>query len=434
MFHHDAGTSYKYGERFDTATGMTIMDTLLDRFVRYVRIDTQANEASKSYPSTPNQLVLGKMLRDELLALGLKDAHQDEHGIVMATVPGNTSKPAPTIAWIAHVDTSPETSGKDVKPIIHRGYDGKDIVLPGNPERVLRPSEFTELLKCVGKTVITTDGTTLLGADDKSGVAVIMAAVQELMNRPELPRAPIRIVFTCDEEVGRGVIHVDVAKIGAVVGYTLDGQGEDEIEGETFSADKATITIRGVNIHPSIGKGKMINAIRLAGMFIDRLPRQILSPETTDGRQGFIHPYHIEGGVAEVTIGLLLRDFITAKLSEEAQLLRNIAALLEVEFPGAKVDVSVAKQYRNMADGVAKEPRAMNYAVEAMKRAGFEPKILSIRGGTDGSQLTEKGLPTPNLSTGEHNPHSPLEWTCLEEMQSCVKTLIALAGVWAESK
>ena len=408
------------------------MDTLLDRFLRYVRLDTQANEASTSYPSTPGQLVLGKMLAEELRALGLTDAQQDEHGIVMATVPGNSKKPAPTIAWIAHVDTSPETSGKDVKPIIHRDYDGKEIVLPGNPAKLLRPSEFPELLRCIGKTVITTDGTTLLGSDDKSGVAVIMAAVQELMSRPELPRGPIRIVFTCDEEVGRGVIHVDVAKVGAVVGYTLDGQGEDEIEGETFSADKATVTIRGVNIHPSMGKGKMINAIRLAGLFIDRLPRQALSPETTEGREGFIHPYHIEGGVAEVTIGLLLRDFITAKLGEEADLLRSIAALLEAEFPGAKIEVSVAKQYRNMADGVAKEPRAMNYAIEAMKRAGFVPKILSIRGGTDGSQLTEKGLPTPNLSTGEHNPHSPLEWTCLEEMQSCVKTLVALAGVWAE--
>lgn len=406
------------------------MDTLLDRFLRYVRLDTQANEASTSYPSTPGQLTLGKMLAEELRALGLTDARQDEHGIVMATVPGNVQS-APTIALIAHVDTSPETSGKDVKPMIHRSYDGRDIVLPGKPDKVLRPSEFPDLLKCVGKTVITTDGTTLLGSDDKSGVAVIMAAVQELMQRPELPRGPIRIVFTCDEEVGRGVLHVDLAKVGAVVGYTLDGQGDDEIEGETFSADKATVTIRGINIHPSIGKGKMINAIRLAGLFLDRLPRQTLSPETTDGRQGFIHPYHIDGGVAEVTIGLLLRDFVTAKLSEQAALLRSIAALIEAEYPGAKVEVAVAKQYRNMADGVAREPRAMNYAIEAMKRTGLEPRILSIRGGTDGSQLTEKGLPTPNLATGEHNPHSPLEWTCLEEMQTCVKTLIALAAVWA---
>jgi len=409
------------------------MDTLLDRFLRYVKIDTQANEASTAYPSTPGQLTLGKMLAGELHAMGLVDVHQDEHGIVMATIPG-TLAGAPTIAFIAHVDTSPETTGKDVKPVIHERYNGKDIQLPGDKSRVLRPSEFPELTKCVGKTVITTDGTTLLGADDKSGVAVIMEAVKELLARKDLKHGPIRIVFTCDEEVGRGVLHVDVAKIGAVVAYTLDGQGEDEIEGETFSADKATITIRGINIHPSIGKGKMINAIRLAGLFLDRLPRQTLSPETTEGREGFIHPYHIDGGVAEVKIGLLLRDFVTGKLSEQAELLRMVAKTIEAEFPGAKVDVSVAKQYRNMADGIAREPRAMAYATEAMKRNGIEPKILSIRGGTDGSQLTEKGLPTPNLSTGEHNPHSPLEWTCLEEMQRCVKTLIELAGVWAEKK
>lgn len=409
------------------------MDTLLDRFLRYVKIDTQANEASTAYPSTPGQLTLGKMLAGELHAMGLVDVHQDEHGIVVATIPG-TLAGAPTIAFIAHVDTSPETTGKDVKPVIHERYNGKDIQLPGDKSRVLRPSEFPELTKCVGKTVITTDGTTLLGADDKSGVAVIMEAVKELLARKDLKHGPIRIVFTCDEEVGRGVLHVDVAKIGAVVAYTLDGQGEDEIEGETFSADKATITIRGINIHPSIGKGKMINAIRLAGLFLDRLPRQTLSPETTEGREGFVHPYHIDGGVAEVKVGLLLRDFVTAKLSEQAELLRMVAKTIEAEFPGAKVDVSVAKQYRNMADGIAKEPRAMAYAIEAMKRNGIEPKILSIRGGTDGSQLTEKGLPTPNLSTGEHNPHSPLEWTCLEEMQRCVKTLIELAGVWAEKK
>lgn len=409
------------------------MNTLLDRFLRYVKIDTQANEASNTYPSTPGQLTLGKMLANELHAMGLVDVHHDEHGIVMATVPGTVAD-APTIAFIAHVDTSPETSGKDVKPVIHERYAGGDIVLPGDKTKVLRPSEFPELNKCVSKTVITTDGTTLLGADDKSGVAVIMETVRELLARKGLKHGPIRIVFTCDEEVGRGVLHVDVKKIGAVVAYTLDGQSDDEIEGETFSADKATIIIRGVNIHPSIGKGKMVNAIRLAGLFLDRLPRQSLSPETTEGREGFVHPYQIEGGVGEVKIGLLLRDFVTAKLSDQAELLRSIAKLVEAEFPSAKVDVAVAKQYRNMADGVAKEPRAMAYAIEAMKRTGIEPKILSIRGGTDGSQLTEKGLPTPNLSTGEHNPHSPLEWTCLEEMQNCVKTLIALAEVWAERK
>jgi tripeptide aminopeptidase len=409
------------------------MSTLLDRFLRYVKIDTQADEASTSYPSTSGQLVLGKMLRDELLALGVDDALQDEHGIVWATVPA-THPQAPTIAWIAHVDTSPETSGKNVKPIVHEKYDGRDIVLPGNPLKVIETSECPELLKCVGKTVITTDGTTLLGSDDKSGVAVIMEAVKELMARRDIPHGPIRIVFTCDEEVGRGVLHVDPAKIGAVVGYTLDGQGDDEIEGETFSADKATVTIRGINIHPSIGKGKMVNAIRLAALFIERLPRQSMSPETTADREGFIHPYQIEGGVAQATIGLLLRDFVTAKLSEQADLLRAIGQTIEAEFPQAKVEVAIAKQYRNMAEGVAKEPRAMAYAIEAMKRVGIEAKIRSIRGGTDGSQLTEKGLPTPNLSTGEHNIHSPLEWTCLEEMESCVRVLVELAKVWAEKR
>jgi len=406
------------------------MDTLLDRFLRYVKMDTQAVDGSPSYPSSPGQLELGKLLAEELRGFGLADARQDEFGIVTATVPATVPN-APAIAYIAHVDTSPETSGKNVKPIIHEQYDGRDIVLPGDRSKILRPADYPDLKSCIGKTVITTDGTTLLGSDDKSGVAVIMEAVRELLARPELPRGPIRVVFTCDEEIGKGVVHVDVKKIGAVVGYTLDGMGEGEIEGETFSADKATVTFHGVNIHPSIGKGKMINAIRLAGLYLARLPRNTLTPETTEGREGFIHAYTMQGGVARAEVNFLLRDFITAKLSEQAELLRTIGRILELEFPGSKVEVNVAKQYRNMADGVAKEPRAMNYAIEAMKRCGFEPKILSIRGGTDGSQLTERGLPTPNLSTGEHNPHSPLEWTCLEEMRSAVRVLIELAAVWA---
>jgi tripeptide aminopeptidase len=414
-------------------TGSAAMDSLLDRFLRYVRIDTQADEKATRYPSSPGQLELGKLLADELRALGLADAHQDEHGIVMATVPGTVAG-APTIAWIAHVDTSPETSGRNVNPVVHRNYDGKDIVLPGDRSKVLRAADSPELRRCVGKTVVTTDGTTLLGADDKAGLAVIMEAVRELLARPELPRGPVRVVFTCDEEVGRGVIHVDVKKIGAAVGYTLDGMGEGEIEGETFSADKATVTVHGVNIHPSIAKGKMINAIRMAGLFLARLPRMTLTPETTDGRDGFIHPYLVQGGVASVEIQLLLRDFVTARLTEQAELLRTIGRTLEVEFPGSRVEVAVAKQYRNMADGVAQEPRAMGYALEAMRRCGFDPKVLAIRGGTDGSQLTERGLPTPNLSTGEHNPHSPLEWTCLEEMRSAVKVLVELAKVWAEKR
>jgi tripeptide aminopeptidase len=251
-----------------------------------------------------------------------------------------------------------------------------------------------------------------------------------LLAHPEIEHGPIRICFTCDEEIGHGVDHVDLKKLGAVVGYTLDGMAEGEIEGETFSADKATVTITGVNIHPSIAKGRMVNAIRLAGLFLARMPRAALSPETTADRDGFIHPYTIEGGVGETKIHFLLRDFDTAKLAIEADLLRAIGRLLETEFPAAKIKVDVVKQYRNMADGVKKEPRAMDFAIQAMKQAGFEPKILSIRGGTDGSRLTEMGLPTPNLSTAEHIPHSPLEWTCLEEMESAVRVLVELAKVW----
>jgi tripeptide aminopeptidase len=407
------------------------MDTLLDRFLRYVRIDTQAVEQTTAYPSSPGQLVLGKMLVGELRELGLCDAEQDEHGIVMATIPASAERPAPVIAWLAHMDTSPETTGKDVKPVVHTNYAGGDIVLPGDPSKVLRPNEFSELKSVVRKTVITTDGTTLLGSDNKSGVAVVMEAAKHLLAHPEIGHGPIRVCFTCDEEVGRGVDHVDIQKLGATVGYTLDGMGQGEIEGETFSADKATVTITGVNIHPSIAKGKMVNAIRLAGLFLERLPWAALAPEVTEGREGFIHPYQIEGGVPQTTLHFLLRDFDTPKLAEQAELLRTIARKLTTEFPAATIGVQVKKQYRNMADGVKREPRAMSYAVEAMKRAGLEPKILSIRGGTDGSRLTELGLPTPNLSTGEHNPHSPLEWTCLEEMQTAVKVLIELAQVWA---
>jgi tripeptide aminopeptidase len=406
------------------------MNSLLNRFCRYVRIDTQADEATRTYPSTTGQLELGRMLAAELRDLGLRDAAQDEHGIVLATLPP-TVPHAPTIAWIAHVDTSPETSGCNVKPIIHERYDGCDIVLPGDPSRALRTSENPDLLPLAGKTIITTDGTTLLGADDKAGVAVIMEAVARLKSHPELPRGPIRICFTCDEEIGHGVDHVSLDALGAVVGYTLDGSGTGEIDGETFSADLAVVTLRGVNIHPSIAKGRMVNAVRLAGMFLELLPKTSLSPETTADREGFLHPYRIEGGVAEVTLRVLLRDFDTARLADRAEVLRSAARKVVEEFPRATIDVHVTPQYQNMADGLAKEPRALDYAAEAMRRAGVEPRRTIVRGGTDGSRLTEKGLPTPNLSCGEHNPHSPLEWTCLEEMATAVDVLVELAGVWA---
>ncbi|MBI5536076.1 MAG: peptidase T [Deltaproteobacteria bacterium] len=406
------------------------MSTMLDRFLRYVRIDTQASEQSKTIPSTPGQLELGRQLVEELKELGLSDVVQEPSGLVVATLPGS-SPGAPTIAWLAHLDTSPETSGANVRPIVHTAWDGADVVLPGDSTQILRVQQFPELESYKGKTLITSDGTTLLGGDDKAGVAIIVEAARLLLASPELAHGPIKLVFTCDEEVGRGAIPVDLDRLGAVVGYTVDGAAEGEIEAETFSADKATVTFVGINIHPCCAKGKMVNALRLAGLFLSRLPRTSLSPETTEGREGFIHPTSMDGSVGKAELRLLLRDFDTSKLAVQAELLRSIASAIEAEYPAARVDVQVQKQYRNMAEGIAREPRAMSFAIDAMRRAGIEPRILSIRGGTDGSRLTERGLPTPNLPCGDHNPHSCLEWVCLEEMQSTARVLVELAQVWA---
>jgi tripeptide aminopeptidase len=404
--------------------------SLLDRFLRYVRIDTMANERSTNYPSSPNQLVLGKLLCEELLALGLNDAVQTSHGIVYATVPGNVPG-VPTVALVAHMDTSPETTAANVQPLVHTNYAGGDIVLPGDPTKVIRYQDTPELHPLHGKTIITTDGTTLLGGDDKAGVAVIMELVKTLQENPNIPHGNLRVCFTCDEEIGKGVIHVHLGELGADVAYTLDGAGTGEVEGETFSADKATVTITGVNIHPSIGQGRMVNAVKLAGAFLQQLPADKLSPETTEGREGFVHPYIIEGGVSSTTIHILLRDFDTPKLAVYEQMLRGIAQSIVAEEPRAKIDVQITNQYRNMRDGLAKEPRAMAFALEATRRAGLEPREAIIRGGTDGSRLTEMGLPTPNLSTGEHNIHSPLEWVCLEELEDCVRVCVELVQVWA---
>jgi tripeptide aminopeptidase len=409
------------------------MNTLLDRFCRYVRFDTQADENATTYPSSTGQLELGRILVDELQALGLADAAQDSHGIVLATIPATIVRSAPTIAWIAHLDTSPETSGHNVQPIVHRSYDGSDIVLPGDRSKVLRAADNPELARLKGHTLVTSDGTTLLGADDKAGVAVIMEAAAYLAARPEVPHGPIRICFTCDEEIGHGTDHLDLNKLAAYVAYTLDGGGQGEIDVETFSADLAVVTIAGVNIHPSIAKGKMINAVRLAALFLERLPRQTLAPEATADREGFLHPYRVEGGVAEVKLRILLRDFVTARLAEQADLLRATARLIMAEYPRARLSVQITPQYRNMAEGLAREPRALRFAEEAMRRAGLEPKRTIVRGGTDGSRLTELGLPTPNLSTGEHNLHSPLEWTCLEEMAMAVRVLAELAQIWGKA-
>jgi len=405
------------------------MEALIERFCRYVRIDSRSDEESTNTPSTPGQLEMNRLLKAELDEMGLSDVVMDEHGIVTATLPATVAD-APTIAWIAHVDTSPEFTATNVRPIVHREYDGKDIVLPGSPDRVIRADENPELATLQGKTIITTDGTTLLGADDKAGVAVIMEAAALLLAHPDIAHGPIRICFTCDEEIGRGVEHIDADRLGASVAYTLDGEGQGKIENETFSADAAVVTITGVNIHPGYAKGRMVNAIRAAGAFLDQLPAAGLSPETTDGRDGFIHPYQVEGGVAEVKIKVILRDFDTARLAEYKAMLESTAGQVTGDYPGVQVDIAVRKQYRNMAEGLAKVPRAVALAAEAMRAAGIEPTLHSIRGGTDGSGLTEKGVPTPNLSVGMHNFHSPLEWACAEEMQSAVDVLVALAQAW----
>lgn len=408
---------------------------LLERFLRYVRIDTTAVADVEGYPSSPGQLELGRLLVEELQALGLADARQNQHGIVLATVPASATEGgrfAPVIALCSHLDTSPETTGAGVRPQVIGDYLGGEIRLPSDASKVIRVADNPELESLRGRTLVTSDGTTLLGADDKAGVAIIMETAAWLVEHPEIVHEPVRICFTCDEEIGRGVDKLDLEEIGAAVCYTLDGHGSGEIDVETFSADQAVVTISGVNIHPSIAKGRMTNAVRAAAEFVARLPRDCLSPETTDSREGFLHPYEIQGGVAEVKLKILLRHFEAARLAELAERLRGTAAAVEREFPAAKLTVRVERQYRNMAEGLAGEPRAVAYAQQALERLGRTAKLTIVRGGTDGSRLTELGLPTPNLSCGGHNPHSPLEWACLEEMVESVEWLVALTEVWGE--
>jgi tripeptide aminopeptidase len=405
-------------------------ERLLERFLRYVRVDTTAREGADIYPSSSGQIDLGRMLAHELRLLGASDVKQSELGIVTATLPANVEG-VDTIAFNAHVDTSPETTGANVRPQVIRNYPGGDIRLPGDPAKVITAAANPELAQLIGKTIVTSDGTTLLGADDKAGVAAIMEAAARLLEHPELPRGRVRICFTCDEEIGHGVDHVDLQELGAKVCYTLDGSATGEIDTETFSADLAKVTVRGVNIHPSIAKGKMVNAVRAAADFIERLPRESCSPETTQGREGFLHPYGIEGGVAEVSLRILLRDFQSSALAGLTDQLRAAGRDTEKSFPGASVDIEIVRQYRNMAEGLAREPRAVEYAAQAFKKLGRPYKLTIVRGGTDGSRFTELGLPTPNLSTGEHNPHSPLEWTCLEEMVEAAEVIVELVQVWA---
>ncbi|HWI18540.1 MAG TPA: peptidase T, partial [Vicinamibacterales bacterium] len=404
--------------------------SVLDRFLRYVTYDTQSSENSNTYPSTPGQLTLLRDLVQELRDMGVADAAIDEHGYVMATIPATTAKRnVPVIGFIAHVDTSPEMSGAGVKPIVHRNYDGRDITLPDDPAAVLRVADMPYLGECLGHDIVTASGTTLLGADNKSGVAAIMTAAERLI-RARVPHGPIRLAFTPDEEVGEGTRFFDVARFGAACAYTMDGGARGELEYESFSADAITFTFRGFNTHPGYARGQMVNAIKLAARFIDRLPPDRLSPETTAGREGFVHPYVVDAGVDRTTVKLLVRDFATRGLAEKEDWLRSLAADVVREVPGASVEVAVEESYRNMREVLDQHPLVVEHARTAIARAGLTVRERPIRGGTDGSRLSFMGLPTPNIFAGEQNFHSRLEWVSVQDMEKAVDVIVELARVW----
>ena len=409
----------------------------LDRFLRYVRVDTQSNEASHATPSTPGQLTLLAMLRDELREMGASDVTLDEHGYVMATLPatvpaGGRQEP-PAIGFLAHVDTSPEMPGKDVKPVVHAAYDGRDLAFADDPALVLRAADHPELTACLGHDIVTASGLTLLGADDKAGVAEIMAAAAYLLAHPEIPRGRVRVAFTPDEEIGRGTAHFDVAAFGASVAYTLDGGAAGELEHESFSADGMTVVFHGFNTHPGYAKGRMVNGIRAAAAFVAELPQDRLSPETTEGYEGYVHPFIIDGGVEQVRVRVLLRDFETAALARHRALVERAAGAAAARVPGVRVEIAVEESYRNMREVLQHHPRAIESASTAIRRAGLEPVMKPIRGGTDGSRLSFMGLPTPNLFAGEHNFHSRLEWVSAQEMDKAVEVIVHLCRIWAEA-
>jgi len=403
------------------------------RFLRYVAMDTQSDEQSQTYPSTAKQLVLLEQLAAELKHMGVADASVDAHGYVMATIPATPGKEqVPAIGFIAHVDTSPEVSGAGVRPIVHRDYDGRDLVLPDEPGMVLRESDNPELADQRGHDIITASGSTLLGSDDKSGVAEIMAAAEYLLAHPDIPHGTIKIGFTPDEEVGRGTEHFDVNRFGARYAYTLDGPARGDLEIENFSADAMTLTFKGFNAHPGYAKGRMVSAIKLAAEFIHRLPRHGLSPETTEGYEGYVHPHALQGGVERATVKVLLRDFATDGLDDKARMLTDLAQEVVRPFPSAAVDVARHESYRNMKEVLDRYPEVVDHAKTAMQRAGLAPRIREIRGGTDGARLSFMGLPTPNLFAGEHNIHSRLEWTSVQDMDKAVEVIVEICRSWAE--
>ena len=410
----------------------TFKHTVTERFLRYVVIDTQSDPASPTCPSTEKQKNLGRVLAAELQAMGIADAHLDEHGYVYATIPANTSKKVPVICFCSHMDTSPDCTGRNVKPQIVRNYRGGDITLPADPTQVIRAAEHPALKDQIGNDIITTDGTTLLGADNKAGVAEIMDAAQILMQNPQIKHGTIKILFTPDEEIGRGVDKVDLEKLGADFAYTIDGETAGMIEDETFSADGVTITIEGVSTHPGFAKGKMEHAIKIAAAIVDHLPKQGCSPETTEGRQGFLHPIAISGTLEAATLAFIVRDFTEAGLREKEALLENIVKDVMKDFPRSTYKFEVREQYRNMKQVIDRHPHILEYAIEAIRRAGLRPMRTAIRGGTDGSRLSFMGLPCPNIFAGEHAFHSRLEWVSRQDMEKAVQTIVHLAMIWEE--
>lgn len=406
--------------------------TASERFLRYVQVDTQSDPQSNSFPSTEKQENLSKILVEELKQIGIADAHLDEWGYVYATIPSNTDKKVPVICFCAHVDTAPDCSGTNVKPLVHKNYRGDDIVLPDDKSQVLRLADYPYLQQQIGNDIITASGTTLLGSDDKAGVAEIMDLANYLMQNSNVKHGEIKILFTPDEEVGKGVAHVDLKKLGADFGYTLDGGEAGSLEDETFSADGVQVIIHGVIAHPGYAKGKMVNAMKIAGRILDALPKDRLSPESTEGKRGFIHPVRLEGIAEKCTIEFIIRDFETHGLRKKEDFLRTLVKEAVRVHPAASFEYIVTEQYRNMKEVLDVNTHVVDYAKEAIERAGLQVKMESIRGGTDGSRLSFMGLPCPNLFAGEHAIHSKLEFISVQDMNKAVETMVHLVQIWEE--
>jgi tripeptide aminopeptidase len=406
--------------------------TVTDRFVRYAKIDTQSDPASPTCPSTEKQKDLGRLLVEELKAIGIADAELDEHGYVYATLPSNTTKQVPTICFCSHMDTSPDCSGTNVNPVIHKNFDGKDIVLPKDNSQIIRFSEHPALAAQIGNDIVTADGTTLLGADNKAGVAEIMDAVHYLIHHPEVKHGDIRILFTPDEEIGRGTDKVDMKKLNATFGYTMDGETLGHIENETFSADMVSLTIHGFPTHPGFAKNKMQHAMKIAAQIVNRIPAN-KTPETTEKKEPFMHPVSVNGGLEKVEMKFIIRAFDTLTLHQLEEELRQIVVEVMKDYAKCSYEFVVLEQYRNMKEVLDLHPKVANYAVEAVKRTGVTPVLSSIRGGTDGSRLSFMGLPCPNIYAGEHAFHSKQEWVSVQDMQKAVETIVHLVSIWEEN-